>query len=86
MPPPELRLIRGTRGRGQARVGKTRTMMIFGIAVLGLIVLAVAALTAVGERRRGGRILLAVVAGVCFPVTWVVWYVRDQRPFQRAHS
>ena len=60
-------------------------MVIFGIAVLGLTVLAVAALTAAGERRRGGRIPLAVLAGVCFPVTWVVWYVRDQRPFQRAH-
>jgi hypothetical protein len=60
-------------------------MWIFSIAVLGLIVIAVAALTAVGERRRGGHISLAVVAGVCFPVTWVIWYVRDQHPFRRAH-
>lgn len=59
-------------------------MVILSIAVLGLL-LAVAALTAVGERRRGGRIALMVLAAVCFPVTWVVWYVRDQHPFQRAH-
>jgi len=41
-------------------------------------------LTALGQHRRGGRLPLAVLAGVLFPVTWVVWYVRDQRPYHRS--
>ena len=29
---------------------------------------------------------LTVLAGVCFPVTWVPWYVRDEHPYERVHS
>ena len=61
-------------------------MVIISIVVLGSIVLAFATLTAVGSRRRGAHISLAILAGVCFPVTWVIWYVRDQRPFRRKRS
>lgn len=71
-------------GALSGQIGNTHAMVILGGAVLGAIVLAVAALTALGERRRGGRVPTAVVAGICFPVTWVTWYVRDQRPFRRA--
>ena len=43
----------------------------------GMIVGALVWLTAIGERRRGHAWVVAVVAGVFFPVTWVVWYLRD---------
>lgn len=29
---------------------------------------------------------VTVLAGVCFPVTWVLWYVRDEHPYERVHS
>ena len=48
--------------------------LLLGAAVLGLMVL-----TAVGERRRGNGIGLSVVAGLFFPIAWVVWYQRDER-------
>ena len=59
-------------------------MVVAGVAVLGVIVLAVVTLTAIGSRHRGAGIPLATLAGLCFPVTWVVWYVRDQHPYRRA--
>jgi hypothetical protein len=57
-------------------------MVTLGITLLGLLVLVLPTLTAVGARRRGAGIPLTVLAGVCFPVTWVVWYVRDEHPYQ----
>ncbi|MFA6576515.1 MAG: hypothetical protein WCS84_13925 [Nocardioides sp.] len=48
-------------------------------------VVALMVLTALGEGRRGARALTAVVAGVFFPVTWTVWYVRDERPYVGRH-
>lgn len=39
--------------------------------------------TAVGAHRRGCRGALVVLAGVGYPVTWVVWYLRDQHPYSR---
>ena len=49
--------------------------LLLGVAVLSLMVL-----TAAGERRRGTGIGLSVVAGLFFPISWVVWYQRDERP------
>jgi multisubunit Na+/H+ antiporter MnhB subunit len=53
-------------------------MLAVGISVLALMLLALGCLTAAGERRRGSGTALAVVAGLCFPVTWVRWYVVDE--------
>ncbi|MCL2534571.1 MAG: hypothetical protein FWE39_10415, partial [Nocardiaceae bacterium] len=39
--------------------------------------LAFGALTAAGQRRRGGGLLLTCGAIPFFPVYWVGWYVRD---------
>ena len=36
-------------------------------------------LTALGARRRGQRWCFAWLSGVFFPVTWVYWYVVDER-------
>jgi hypothetical protein len=47
--------------------------------------LTLAALTCVGARRRGAGPAAALAAGVLFPVTWVVWYARDERPYRRRH-
>lgn len=55
--------------------------MDLGLAVAltaGAVVLALAGLTAAGERRRGHGPGVALVAGLFFPVTWVAWYLRDE--------
>jgi hypothetical protein len=36
-----------------------------------------ALLTAVGSVRRGEHIGSAVIYGLAFPVTWVVWFISD---------
>lgn len=51
--------------------------------VLVLLLGPPAVLTAVGARRRGNGAALSVVAGLAFPVTWAVWYVRDEHPYAR---
>ncbi len=60
-----------------------------GIAVAVLVVAGVllgcVGLTASGERRRGRGIAVTVAAGIFFPVTWAVWYLRDERPYRTAH-
>ena len=61
-------------------------MEIVGVVALALVVLAFGSLTAVGARRRGVGVPLAALAGICFPLTWTVWYLRDQHPYQRAGS
>lgn len=50
-------------------------------AVLGVLAasyLALAALTGLGQRRRGGGWPVTVLGGATFPVAWVVWYLRDR--------
>lgn len=52
-----------------------------GIVVLLIVVaglVALATLTAIGERRRGGRLAVAVIAGLFFPLAWIAWYARDE--------
>jgi threonine/homoserine/homoserine lactone efflux protein len=48
--------------------------------VPGASVVALMALTAIGGRRRGRGLGLALVAGLFFPVTWAVWYLLDEHP------
>lgn len=50
------------------------------IALAVALVLAFVVLTIVGQRRRGGSWVLAVLSGCCFPVTWIGWYVEDELP------
>lgn len=60
-----------------------------GVAAAALAVAAVLlgcmGLTASGERRRGHGIAVTVAAGIFFPVTWAVWYLREERPYRTAH-
>ena len=48
-----------------------------GWLLLGAMV-ALGLLTSLGERRRGARAVVVPLAGLLFPVTWVVWYARDE--------
>ena len=55
-------------------------MVIVGGVLLAAVPLALAVLTGLGEHRRSGRVWLAVLAGFAFPIAWIVWYVKDERP------
>lgn len=54
------------------------------IALLGSVALVVVAalvvLTSAGSRRRGAGWSATLASGLLFPLAWVVWYVRDERP------
>jgi len=58
-----------------------------GTAAAWVVVLAVflaawlvpSVLTAAGAVRRGQRRGLALLTGLFFPVSWLVWYVVDER-------
>jgi predicted membrane metal-binding protein len=51
------------------------------VLVLASAVVALMVLTALGARRRGSSVLQAAIAGIVFPVTWSVWYARDEHPY-----
>lgn len=50
--------------------------------VMAAAVLVLMGLTATGEHRRGHGIVLALAAGLFFPITWTVWYLRDEQPYR----
>lgn len=54
------------------------------VLLAGLVfVLSVpAALTWLGQRRRGSGPVVALAASVFFPVAWAVWYVADEHPYR----
>lgn len=58
-------------------------MLVVFIVVLVCGVLPLMFLTGLGGQRRGMAMLPAMAAGVLFPATWVVWYVRDEHPYRR---
>ncbi|HTW14054.1 MAG TPA: hypothetical protein VMF51_02935 [Nocardioides sp.] len=58
--------------------------MLLGLLVLAAVALALPVLTGLGDRRRGHGPAHVLIAGLFFPVTWAVWYVRDEQPYQRA--
>jgi hypothetical protein len=59
-------------------------MLVVGLLVLAAPALPLLLLTALGAHRRGLATPRAVLAGLFSPVTWGVWYVRDERPYRRA--
>jgi hypothetical protein len=42
-----------------------------------LVPLGLGVLTGLGSHRRGAPPAVRVVSAALFPVTWVVWYVKD---------
>ena len=59
--------------------GVAATLLAVAAVLLGCM-----GLTASGERRRGHGIAVTVAAAIFFPVTWAVWYLRDERPYRAA--
>ncbi len=49
------------------------------LAVVALVGAPFALLTASGGRKRGYPAPTAFLAGLAFPVTWVLWYLQDTR-------
>jgi hypothetical protein len=58
-------------------------MLVHAFLVLAVAATPLAALTGLGAHRRGVGTPLAVLSGLCFPVTWTVWYLRDEHPYRR---
>jgi hypothetical protein len=61
-------------------------MVIVGLLALVAVVLPLQALTALGAHERGLSIGVSALAGAFFPVTWTVWYLRDEHPYRKAHG
>lgn len=53
-----------------------------GIVVIAVLVLPLLVITVRGAHRRGLPVPAAVVAGLFFPVTWTIWYFRDEHPYR----
>lgn len=51
------------------------------VGLFAVALLALAVLTALGSLRRGARLPAAALSGLFFPVTWVLWYLRDVHPY-----
>lgn len=45
-----------------------------------VVIAALVVLTGAGSRRRGAGWPATIVSGLLFPLAWVVWYARDERP------
>jgi hypothetical protein len=56
------------------------------VGLLTIALLALAVLTALGSLRRGARLPAAALSGLFFPVTWVLWYLRDVHPYAGRRS
>jgi len=56
------------------------------IGLFAVALLALAVLTALGSMRRGARLPAAALSGLFFPVTWVLWYLRDVHPYAGRRS
>lgn len=53
--------------------------MITALVIMSAVPLGLMVLTAVGAHRRGDELVLAVLSGLVFPLTWIAWYVTDNR-------
>ena len=60
-------------------------MLIVWLLGLAAISLPLPVLTALGAHQRGQALPLAVLAGLFFPLTWTVWYLRDEHPYRWIH-
>lgn len=56
------------------------------LVLMSSAVLALATLTALGALRRGQGMLGAMCSGLFFPVTWAVWYAKDELSNRDAHT
>ena len=61
-------------------------ILVSAIGLFAVALLALAVLTALGSTRRGARLPAAALSGLFFPVTWVLWYLRDVHPYAGRRS
>jgi hypothetical protein len=59
--------------------GVDNPVVVVTLSTMALVLVGLAVLTGVGARRRHNNIPLSVVSGLAFPLTWLVWYLRDTR-------
>jgi hypothetical protein len=52
---------------------------IWALGLSALAWLAVGSFTAGGARRRGQHWRFAWMSGLFFPLSWVIWYLADER-------
>jgi sensor c-di-GMP phosphodiesterase-like protein len=67
--------------RGERR--DTERMLLITLIVLAVASLPLARLTASGAHRRGLTVPRALLAGLAYLLTWLFWYVKDERPYRR---
>jgi hypothetical protein len=70
---------------GVRSVMNTGRVLVLTLVVLAVALLPLAVLTALGAHQRGLGMPGAVCSGLFFPVSWLVWYVKDERPYGRGH-
>lgn len=70
--------------RPSARRGHTGVVTTVLALVLFGGLLALVILTGLGAHRRGLAAPPASLAGLFFPITWIVWYLRDEHPYSHA--
>lgn len=65
-----------------AHRGTLVSVIVLVLVVVGVGVVGIGVLTGLGARQRGQSHVAASLAGIAFPVTWIVWYVRDTHPYR----
>ena len=58
----------------------------WAIVALAAVPVALVVLTGMGAHERGLSLPLSVMAGLFFPIAWVVWYVSDEHPYRRGRG
>jgi hypothetical protein len=72
-------------GRISTVDNRAMTLAVIALAIGGTLLVGLVGLTALGQHRRGRGPLAAILAGIFFPVTWMVWYFHDERPYPALH-
>lgn len=60
--------------------------VVLALVVGAMVAVALMVSTAVGQHRRGRGLPLVILAGLFFPITWIVWYVHDEHPYSGIHG
>lgn len=63
----------------------TEVMLSVTLLVIAAVSMPLALLTALGARQRGLRLPLSVLAGLFYPATWALWYIKDEHPYRRTY-
>jgi hypothetical protein len=61
------------------KFGSYRGHMVWVVLVLVGLTLPFVVMTGIGARAHGGRLVRCLIEGMWFPITWVAWFVIDNR-------